>query len=117
MPPGPNQVREIAWDMRDHLGRRVEGATAHVSVGFGYDVTYTRAGTISPFAFGLFGKEFTVSEARDKLVLWKKSDLVVSAPEGSEYLRILPGGQIRGGVGSQALLGSSISGSRSFQCM
>jgi hypothetical protein len=83
--PFPNQMVEFIWDGLDHLGRQVSGSTtAHVSVGFVYDAVYAyadaRAGGIGGSfvrAFGQPGREATLISAREEIILWKRSTMIL----------------------------------------
>jgi RHS repeat-associated protein len=72
--PLPNQRAEFIWDRLDHLGRQVSCATtAHVSVGFEYDLVYYSASSDFIQAFAQVGDNPTYISARQGLSYWKRS--------------------------------------------
>jgi len=76
--PQPNQLAETIWDGLDHLGRPVAGSSiAHVSVGFLYDAVYYAASGDLIQAFAQAGSDATEIWARQEIISWKRSDLIV----------------------------------------
>jgi len=74
----PNQIAEFTWDGLDHLGRPVTGATtATVRVGYVYDAVYMSAADVER-AFGLPGGSLTGIPARQEVIRWKRTPLLVS---------------------------------------
>jgi len=79
--PLPNQKAEFIWVGLDQLGRQVSSSiTAHVKVGFTYDLVYLGAGNFEQ-AFGQPGSESTGIIARFQETIWKNSYLLIPQPE------------------------------------
>jgi RHS repeat-associated protein len=73
----PNQKVEFPWDGLDYLGRSVEGpAIVHINIGFVYDGIYYIPREIA-FAFAQPGSSPGNILARQEVILWKKSHLVI----------------------------------------
>ncbi len=75
--PLPNQKAEFWWDGRDNLGRQVSGSiTAKINIGFVYPAVYLSPGNFSR-AFAQAGESVTGISARQEVISWSRSDLVV----------------------------------------
>ena len=74
--PLPNQKAEFDWDRSDYSGKLVTGSRiARISVGFLYDAVYYKASN-----FAQAGNDITAIEARQKVITWKHSSLVIQNP-------------------------------------
>ena len=80
--PLPDQVAEITWDGKDHLGNRVTSATAYIGIGFVYDALHNNAGNFAQ-AFAQVGGSVTQIRTREELILWKHDKLHIGSM-GSE---------------------------------
>ncbi|MGD9022260.1 MAG: NHL repeat-containing protein, partial [Deltaproteobacteria bacterium] len=78
----PNQIVGFTWDGFDHLGRPLNSATAHVSVGFVYDGVYLSAPNVGQ-AFAQAGIGVTGIAARQEVVSWKQNSIQVGKTAGS----------------------------------
>jgi RHS repeat-associated protein len=75
--PSPNQVAIFEWDGLDHLGNPVTSpATAHISIGFVYKAVYYSPGDFEQ-AFAQMGSDVTAIEARQEVISWLRSYLVI----------------------------------------
>jgi YD repeat-containing protein len=78
--PLTNQSAEFGWDGNDHLGRPVIGSTtAHVDVGFVYDIVYLEPQDLSR-AFNQPGRDETAVIGRMEITLWKRNDVDITVP-------------------------------------
>ncbi|MBW2613182.1 MAG: SMP-30/gluconolactonase/LRE family protein, partial [Deltaproteobacteria bacterium] len=78
--PGPELSAEFYWDGTDYLGQALSTPViAHARVGFVYDAVYYRAGLFDR-AFAQPGIEATEISARQEIVLWKQSEIIVHPP-------------------------------------
>ncbi|UCE56101.1 MAG: hypothetical protein JSV31_11845 [Desulfobacterales bacterium] len=78
--PLPNQSAEFGWDGKDHLGRRVIGSTtAHVEIGFVYDIVYLEPRELIR-AFAQAGRDETAVIARMEITSWKRNDVDITIP-------------------------------------
>ncbi|MBW1981854.1 MAG: hypothetical protein JRJ12_11595 [Deltaproteobacteria bacterium] len=76
--PLPEQVAEVTWDSRDHLGRLVTRPTvARVSVGFVYDAVYSRARAVVD-SFGQAGIGATAIRGRQEVIAWNRSEIIIN---------------------------------------
>ncbi len=74
----PNQSAEFVWDGLDHFGRPVVASKARASVGFEYDLFYTRASGVFAKAFAQVGDNITGVRGRRDMVSWKHHDISVN---------------------------------------
>jgi len=78
----PNQKAEFIWDGLDYLGRPVNGPTsAHVRVGFVYEMVYLSSGNFAK-AFAQAGGAATTIVARRAWTSWMRSSLFMNAAQG-----------------------------------
>jgi RHS repeat-associated protein len=75
--PLPSQNAKFIWDRLDYLGNPGNGfRIAIISVGFIYDAVYYTASNIGR-AFAQAGDEVTAIRARQEVISWKHSNLIV----------------------------------------
>ena len=75
--PLPNQKAEFGWAGLDFQGIEIAYSTAHVSIGFVYDAVYGYGASNFAKAFAQTGDEITAIRARQEVVSWKHSNLIV----------------------------------------
>lgn len=79
LPGIPNQIADLIWNGKDHLGKYVEGETiGKVSIGFVYDAVYVGSGWGFEKAFARPGSEVTGVRSRGEVVTWKRYDVTVA---------------------------------------
>ena len=75
LPPLPNRKSEFVWDGLDALGRPVTGSvTAHIRIGFVYELVYYSAREAFSQAFANAGENATGIRARMELTSWRDSE-------------------------------------------
>jgi RHS repeat-associated protein len=83
LPPTPNQIAEIEWDGRDHLGRPVAGAVvAHVRIGFVYYGVYYLPSPVGQ-AFGQPGLGTVEINSREEIIFWTESAIPIIRGKGT----------------------------------
>ncbi|MFA4828189.1 MAG: RHS repeat-associated core domain-containing protein [Thermodesulfovibrionales bacterium] len=83
LPAQPNQKAEFIWDGMDYLGNPVVGSrTANISIGFMYQAVYYSARSDVAQAFAQAGSDVTGIRARQEVISWKRSTLIVQRGEG-----------------------------------
>ena len=83
--PMPNQIAEFSWDGLDQVGRQVSSSiTAHVKMGFVYDAAYYNNSSDFTRSFGQVGSAITPVIARQEVIFWKHSKLVVYSESKGE---------------------------------
>jgi RHS repeat-associated protein len=75
--PIPNQKAGFGWDGLDFLGREVANPTAHVSIGFVYNLLHYTAGGSNVLSFGQAGYDITLVGGRNEVIIWKFNSLVI----------------------------------------
>ena len=84
--PLSNQKATFTWDGLDHMGRTVSGpTTAHIDIGFVYDAAYYRPNDFGQ-AFGQAGIELTAIRARQEIVSWRRSEIVVDVMRARDVI-------------------------------
>ncbi len=78
--PLPNQKAEFVWDGLDYLGNTVGSTTASISIGFVYQAVYYSGGNFTQ-AFAQAGSEVTGIRARQEVISWKRSTMIVQKGE------------------------------------
>ncbi|MEK6195202.1 MAG: NHL repeat-containing protein, partial [Deltaproteobacteria bacterium] len=89
--PIPNQKAEFGWDGLDFLGREVANPTAHVSIGFVYNLLHYTAGGSNVLSFGQAGYDITLVGGRNEVIIWKFSSLVIQHPNREQIGTIAQG--------------------------
>ncbi|MCB9772147.1 MAG: fibronectin type III domain-containing protein [Candidatus Omnitrophica bacterium] len=78
LPASANQIAEFSWDGLDHLGHRVNSATAYITTEFVYNMMYSAfGGGVRPAVFGLPGVSQSAVPARDEYMYSKKQSFLV----------------------------------------
>jgi len=80
--PQVNQITEFIWDGLDYLGRPLGSATAHINIGFVYDVVYM-SGASSGKAFARAGIGVTGIPSRQEAILCKRSNIQLGKGKSS----------------------------------
>ncbi|KAF0144564.1 MAG: YD repeat-containing protein [Nitrospirae bacterium] len=81
LPAQPNQKAEFVWDGLDYLGKPVGSTTANISIGFVYQAVYYDGGNFAQ-SFAQAGSYVTGILARQEVISWKHSSLIVQRGEG-----------------------------------
>ncbi|MBF0330149.1 MAG: hypothetical protein HQL10_13425 [Nitrospirae bacterium] len=78
LPASPNQKAEFVWDGKDFLGNTVIGSKrADIQIGFVYKAFYYESSGAFSKSFGQAGGAVTRVGARQEIILWKNSTLIV----------------------------------------